>query len=521
VNYAARIRFIAKVLPLALGVLLTGCSTLDTKQYVANESKTLQKGPETAPVRSITNFSAGLRCMDNLLLDYGIRDVAMITEDIVDETKKVNAGTKDMLISAVSDMTRRSRAIRLIAYGKDSGNTIGYMFLAEQRNIYAAIPHYSIKGSISQFDESLARKNVDGGLGIAPYLSIGAAKTASSSVVGLDLAVLSTQDLSVVNGVSSRNQVVILKDGQGVDAEATYSKFGINFSMNVSRNEGQSQALRTLVELASIELIGKLAKVPYWICIGTGANDETVNNEISDWYESMRVNPAELLAWWATQMRHRGLYDGPIDGPIDAAAQQKLREAIANYRVALGMSREFKLSRDLFAAYMRANHREVAARVAALKPTPAPAAPAPAKLEPLALTLATSDGKKQFARGDLVKLVVKPGKDAHVYCYLLDENRKVQRFYPNRFAKDSFVRASAPLEVPGSMRFQLVANDKGLPETVACFATERDVMKDLPVAVAGADFENLPIDSLDQVTVAFSTVAGPTLGQASFNYQFR
>ena len=405
-------------------------------------------------------------------------------------------------------------------HGKDSGNTIGYLYQAEQRNIYAVIPQYSIKGSISQFDESLARKNVDGGVGFAPFVSIGAAKTASSSVVGLDLTVLSTHDLSVVNGVNSRNQVLILKEGKGFDGEATFNKFGVNFSMNVSRNEGQSQALRTLVELAAIELVGKLAKVPYWSCIGASENDEAVRNEIGDWYESMKTNPQELLAWGATQMRLRGLYDGPIDGPIDGPTMQKLKDAISDYRAALGMSREPKLSLDFFSAYLRANHRDTMARVAALSATPAPA-PAAVKSEPLALAMTSGDGKTQFGRGDVVKLVVRPGRDAHVYCYLRDEFRKIQRFYPNRFAKDSLVRANAPLEVPGSMRFQLVANDKGIAETIACFATDRDVMKELPDNVTGADFENLPVESLDQLKSAFAATAGANLGQAYFNIEIR
>ena len=44
--------------------------------------------------------------MDTLLIDYGVRDDA--DEDLDDETKKLNVGARDMLISSVSDMTRRS-----------------------------------------------------------------------------------------------------------------------------------------------------------------------------------------------------------------------------------------------------------------------------------------------------------------------------------------------------------------------------------------------------------------------------
>ncbi len=65
--------------------------------------------------------------MDYLFIDYGVRDLSMLVEELVDQTKKVNAGTRDMLITAVSDMTRRSRAIRVNAFGKDATNVISFL----------------------------------------------------------------------------------------------------------------------------------------------------------------------------------------------------------------------------------------------------------------------------------------------------------------------------------------------------------------------------------------------------------
>ncbi|MEK7415579.1 MAG: hypothetical protein AAB263_19920, partial [Planctomycetota bacterium] len=124
---------IALSLLVAASVTLTGCAALGAKQEVVEKAEVVKKGPQTAPHRSITSFSAGLRCMDNHLIDYGVRDVSVIVEDILDKTTKVSAGTKDMLISAVSDMTKRSRGIRLIAFGSDSGNTIGFLQQAQNR----------------------------------------------------------------------------------------------------------------------------------------------------------------------------------------------------------------------------------------------------------------------------------------------------------------------------------------------------------------------------------------------------
>ena len=201
---AARPGFIKRALPLAIAATLSACASIesatDTRKEVVDAAQTAKKGPTAAPYKSITNFSDGLRCMDNKLLDYGVRDVSVIVEDILDETKKVNAGTKDMLISAISDMTKRSRAIRPIAYGKDSGNTIGFLFQAQQREPFAVVPPFGVRGSISQFDDAIVRKNIDGGISIEPYLNVGAAKSAQATVIGLDLSMLSTADLAVVSG---------------------------------------------------------------------------------------------------------------------------------------------------------------------------------------------------------------------------------------------------------------------------------------------------------------------------------
>ena len=232
---------------------LVGCAALDTQKAVAEQAERAKKGPQTAPYRSITSFSAGLRCMDNLLLDFGAHDIAVIVEDLADQTKKVNAGTKDMLISAVSDMTRRSRAVRLVAYGQDSGNTIGFLHQALRREQFAVIPQFALRGSISQFDDTLVRRNVDAGISI-DKVGASIASTAQASVVGVDLTMLSTQDLSVLPGVSSRNSVILFKAGKGYDGEAQIRKFGINFSLSTATQEGMSQAVRTLVELASQDL---------------------------------------------------------------------------------------------------------------------------------------------------------------------------------------------------------------------------------------------------------------------------
>ncbi len=524
--------FAKRVLPLAVALALSACATVesakDTRKQVVDAAQSVKQGPTAAPYKSITNFSDSLRCMDNTLLDYGVRDVSVIVEDILDETKKVNAGTKDMLISAISDMTKRSRAIKAIAYGKDSGNTIGFLAQAQQREHFAIVPPFGIRGSISQFDDAIARKNIDGGISIEPFINIGAAKTATASVIGLDLNVLTTSDLAVVSGVSSRNSVIVIKEGKGIDGEASIKKFGINFSMSVSRQEGQSQSLRTLVELAAIELVGRLARVPYWSCLGATDTDPAVQTEITDWYDSMAANPTELIEYFQRQMRARKVYFGRMDGVVN----DDFKEAVSRYREALGESREPKFTIEFFRAYLRSDHRAMDGKVAPVLPTAAAPAAAPvavtaatpaatASAAPLSLSVASATATPVFQRGAPIELLIQPNRDAHVYCYLRDENASIQRIYPNRFAKDSLIPASRRLELPGKQRFQIVANQKGVRETVACFATERDVLADLPAAASGTDFTPLAVTSIGELKAAFAGTTRNKFAEGYFNVDIK
>ena len=510
-------------LPLAAAAaLISGCASMEVNQTNIQKVNEARIGPEQAPFRSITGFSNGLRCMDNLFIDYGVRDLTMLVEELVDSTKKVNAGTRDMLITAVSDMTRRSRAIRVNAFGKDATNVISFLASAQRQNAYDLVPPYDIKGSVSQFDENVIRNQKDFGAGYFPFLNLGIARDAASSVMGIDLSVLTTEDMSIIPGVTSRNSVVIMKSGRGTDGDAAYHKLGVSFSMQLSKSEGTSQALRGLVELAAIELMGKLTKTPYWRCLGTDASkSDEVKLEISDWYHAMAATRVELIAYFQNQMRRRGFYDGPIDGIFNPA----IDEAIENYREALGLEKKALLDEELLRKYLDTDPNKIprpakpAKWVAPAAEGASTTAAAPATDGALRLTLVTADKRTTFAQGEPFELTVQPSIDAHVYCYLQDEHAKITRFYPNRFARDSFVPAADPLPLPGRMRFQLAMNTKNAKETVACFATKRDVLSDLPPQVAGTDFEPIAATTMDEVRTAFAGVTRGAVVQETLNVQ--
>lgn len=498
------------IFALACTVLTTGCGTMDFRKQ-ANETVAATKaGPAARPFRSITGFADGLRCMDNQMITYGVREMPLLVEDLNDQTKKLSAGTRDMLISAISDMSKRGRGIKLVTFGADVSNLANFHANAESKQPYQEIPLHDIRGSISQLDEAVFKKQADGGITVGP-IGFGAAKSADATVLAIDLSVISAMTYAVVPGVTARNSVMIYKEGQGADGEAEFNKWGVNFGLTLSRSEGRSQALRTLVELSVIELVGKLTHTPYWSCLGADMDSAEVKTEIADWFYAMAVN-GELMPWMQEQLALRGAYAGPIDGQ----PRPEFDAALIRFRKVVGLSPEPKLDEALFAAYLRRPHQELMALGARTQPTAvaavaAPAAPAAPAAKPVApaarpepLTIAVSAPQTQFRPGEAIALTVAPSRDAHVLCYLQDETGKVQRFFPNRFAMDPLVRAAKPLQLPGNQRFALEAGVKGSTETIACFALPNGAFEQLPPALVGTDFEPLAVTSLQELGAALS-----------------
>ena len=150
-----------RLTPLLAALALAACTSVPSLPPRQPDRVAAAAPTDSTPQRNVTNFSDALRCMDNLYLAYGTRDVSVLLEDLTDATKKVSAGTRDMMMSAISDMTRRSRAIQVVAFGQDANNVVAFLNSAQQRSAFAVVPQFDLRGAITQLDESVLRRQGD------------------------------------------------------------------------------------------------------------------------------------------------------------------------------------------------------------------------------------------------------------------------------------------------------------------------------------------------------------------------
>ena len=506
---------ITKFIATVVAIAMSDCVAPQARAVSPPPAPTVQtqpvpSGPKAVPQRNVTQFSDGLRCMDDMMYRFGVRDVSMMIEEMQDQSRRLGAGTRDMMVSAFADMTRRSRGVRLVTFGSDNQNVVQLLSIAQRLNDFKVVPQYDIRGSITQFDEDVTSKQAGLGVSLLPAL-FGARVSSNShaSVLGFDASVVSTGDLTLVPGASSKNTVVVTRSDKGIDdGQAQIRNGNLTFSFGVAHSEGVAQSLRNMIELSSIELTGKLLRLPYWGCLNIDVANPEVQREMEDWFLSMQGTP-ELTRFLQDQLRNRKFYDGPADGALNTATT----DALAAYRRALGLNDGSEPDFELFKAFLlrpipKAPDKPFVAEKSAPGQGPGAAGVAVGKEVKLSVRVA----KTRYRKGEPIELTVSTAQPGYVYCYVQSPTTgKIQRIFPNRFMRDPHIEANTPLLLPGAQGFKMLAGGEDVKQqVVGCLATEREVYNDLPPTLRWGDFEDIRLGTFDDIRDAFGLVAkGP------------
>ncbi len=518
--------------PVLLASLLAACASPVDKRN-DRELAAARVSPGVAPQRNITDFNEGLRCMDQQLFDHGVRDVSMMLEDLQDQTRRLGAGTRDMMVSAFSDMTRRSRAIRVVTFGQDNQNVVNFLLQLQQRSQFGVMPQYDLRGSITQFDEEVIKREGGVGVFVRDLFGFRAGRNAQVNVLGFDASVITVPDLTLVPGVSSKNTIVIGREDAGAsDGTAQIRKTGISFQMRVSRNDGTAQALRNMVELSAIELTGKLLRLPYWKCLNLPADSPEVTRETEDWFFSMR-DETERNRYFQEQLRNRKFFDGATAGKPSAAFDS----ALAAYKTGLGLAANAPTNLAFYRAFLNQPIPTPPAQPFTAPPEPKPeagkagvpvgatpgasvsatpgTAPAGAQATPRTGQLSLVVSKRQFKPGEPISFTVTSTEPGYLYCYLQNTSGgAIQRFFPNRFETDPRIEANQPMTLPGTQAFQMRAAPGARQQTIACLVAPREVYQDLPSTLRWPDFDDIRLRSIGEIQDAFEAAARAPIARA-------
>jgi hypothetical protein len=465
------------------------------------ELATVAVQPSAAPVKNIGNFNEALRCMDELMLAHGKRDIYITSAGLPDATGQIAAGTKDMLITTISKISARSGAFQFVDYDPTQ---IDVQVLSEMVGIRPEFvaPSYYIRGAITQIDSGVLNSSQSAAVSV-PFLDLGVSRDQVVSVVSMDMNVGKLVTRQIIPGLSASNSVAVTRSGKGADAGGLIGKAGLSFSIALDKSEGFHQAVRNLVELSTIETLGKLTRVPYWQCLSIEPTSPIFKGQAREWFDAMGTRDRQQFA--ADALARTGYYRRNGDGQ----GSPTLDEAVARFQSDNDLVPNGRVDFDLYYRLLAQSSRAPAAGVVASSSTPQLAtATAEAPRSPPKLTLTTSRGPRPVYRvNDTMAVQVQPSVDAYVYCYYQDASGTVARIFPNRFQPDAFVPARRQIEVPAPDQFNIRFDTPGARESVACLGSDLELGVKLPQELKKKDLEALPVRSVDEVAARFVALA--------------
>ena len=538
------IRVIGTLACIAMLVLLTACAT---PANVRNDTKfqsyaSVADRPAMRPVRSMSNFSESLMCMDRMFREAQLPTTLITSKQIPDFSTRVAVATKDMIITALSQMSRLSNAFRYVDYEVDIArqDTVQNLttILLNNNQIQLQRPALYFSGAIAFVDQNVLNNRTDLGTS-GTRLDTGLSQNRNATIVALEFHLGDFRSRTLIPGLDSANEVVIGNGGQGLDLAGRIGRYGVQFNVGRDYTQGTGAAVRTLVELATIELVGKWARVPYWQCLTLEQTNPNFQRQMRDWYDegsplvynnlvqrslvsqgylinqssALNADSAELIAALGKFQSDSGMV---VSGVVDFATYER---ALRNF-VTLdkdGQMVQVGWSSTNASPVIAATGAVSKARNIAAGNQPSAAFGG----APLARTINMQVenvliGRTAFEVGEQIFVSATLSRSSHMSCFLNEAGGTVMRLLPNASNPSSLISANQAVRIPDWMSpmpgFLMDPTSAGT-ERIGCFATDEDVTAKLPSVLGAAPLAALPgIASLDAVTDVFTQA----LGQGGF-----
>ena len=477
--------------------LLGGCAQLDPRKDADYQSYApAADRPVVRPVRSISSFNESLFCMDHMLRAAEVPTTLIAAKQFPDYSGKVPAATKDMMITALSRMSRLSNAFRYVDYEVNlvTQDTVQNLttILLNNNQMQLQRPALYISGAVSFVDQGVFSNTASMGLA-SDRVNLGYNKNRNVTLLGLEMHLGDFRTRTLLPGMDSANEVVFGSSSQGVDAAATIGIYGVRFTLGRDYTQGTGGALRTLVDLAAVELAGKWARVPYWQCLMLDQTNPNFQRQMRDWYDES--GPAGQLRLVQSSLLMQGYLPASARGA--AANSLIMRSALAKFQADQGVivtgELDFPTYERALRNFVELDESGILTRVgwSNLGTLQVADGGAPKDMNTAAPWMIDmqienpqpAGERPAFSEGDQVFLSATVSRTSYLYCYFSDAAGNVMRLLPNAITPNSLTPANHALRIPDWMAsnpgFLLDAGKPGT-EAVVCVATAEDPSTVLP-----------------------------------------
>jgi hypothetical protein len=322
--------------------VLASCASIDPARIDVQVER-------TRPIQKVTSYTEALAGLGMLTEIYDTRVLKVQSIPINDNTGS-SRPTEGEIPKDITEMVKsalNSIGGNLVYIPYDPAFVQSQMVTGYTNFQRKLIPEVVITGGITEFDRGLEtrEKNTDvsarleyeglddylpGADGQIPYPTKEAhfkyegQRRVGLARITLDFNLLDFQSMSGISKMNAVNTMEVHK--ATATKELGISIFGQSFGRKgkLKKVQGRHAAIRLLVELSMIQLIGRQLVLPYWKLLGDDAlPDTTVIKTVSSFYKSM--NFQQKILFTQQQLFLHG-YDVPVNGMMEDATAGALKD---------------------------------------------------------------------------------------------------------------------------------------------------------------------------------------------------
>lgn len=369
-------------------------------------------------------------------------------------------------------------------------------------------PEYTISGAITEFDKDLASTGTSQNVDLSIPLGKSSADTSvdkrndsQESRMTIDF---STREYITQNSTGSHttNTITIAKESKSSGWAFSIFGTGIGISGNISKSQGIHAAIRALVEVSILQLLGHEFRVPYWRLMPDGKPDKRLVQRIQD---DIQEGGPEAAADNILSAYGYFLNAYPRKSP---KAVEAMNQILSSQKIDYKATSIATIPSSILAdAWMKMpisdNMAKHIADLKRMQESPEPpqqaAKPSETVTAQQALQLTVDTPRNEYKIHDNLTITLNLSENAHVYCFWEQGNKTTVKILPNRFQPKSLLKAGKNFIPNSNMKFSIELEYPKTTESIACFASRADLTEKLPQEIGSTNLEIIEGYSLDKV----------------------
>ncbi len=292
-----KMKWIRSVLFLSLFLLvLISCASVDPR----NVDVEIKEEPPTA---KITSFTETLPLLGRMTEIYSTQELRVQSKEIADNTGTSGATggeiPRDISEMLQSTLNSIGGKVTYVPYNPDfiqNQMVTGYSTFENK-----TIPNVVITGGITEFDRGLETRGSNVDAGIAADFSHAPSWTPSNTVaadygteekfglasITLDFNMIDFQSMAGIAKMQTVNSIKVSKAVS--EKELAITLLGPTFGLkgSIKKVQGRHAAVRMLVQLSMVQIIGKYLMVPYWTLLPEANPDPVVMDAVKKAFINM------------------------------------------------------------------------------------------------------------------------------------------------------------------------------------------------------------------------------------------